>query len=639
MTTRRFLVTAGLPYSNGRLHVGHIAGAYLPADIYVRYLRATGADVRFICGSDDNGVAAVKTAREQGRSVEELTAHFNASQQASFEGLGIRFDIFGGTHQPDYVDLHEKISQDFFLRIHEKGFFTKRTTQQLYDAEAEQFLPDRFVKGRCPHDDCGCDHAFGDQCEGCGRSLDALELIEPVSVMTGTRPEMRETVHWYLRLDQLEDQLRAWLVGKKDTWRSSVINFCLGQMIPAMDVHFESKEQIAEIHVKLPKHTGAKSADGVDHHLMLTFESRAALDEAKVILDAAGIGYVTRGGLPERAMTRDLSWGVPVPLDDPDAAGKMLYVWFDAPIGYVSFTAKLCELAGDDWKGYEKWWKSPDCKVVHFIGEDNTVFHALTWPAMLLATHDSDSLQGEAGEFQLPSNVVANSFLNIKFPGKEEEKISKSRGTAVWIEEFLQTFDADPLRYYLTAIAPETQRTAFDLDDFVSRNNSELLNALGNFVNRTMTFVHKYFDGKVPPHDTYTAEDTEQLEKCRAAADEVAVELEACRFKSALGRMMQLARDANAYFDATAPFRSRKTDMVACGRAINVCLQTVRTLTTVMGPFLPSSAEKCLAMLNLDVSALQWDRATELLPDGAALGDAQYMFKKLDPVALFDDPS
>ncbi|MCH8252575.1 MAG: class I tRNA ligase family protein, partial [Planctomycetes bacterium] len=293
------MITAALPYSNGRLHVGHVAGAYLPADTYVRYLRATGADVRFICGSDDNGVAALKSAREQNRSVEELTAHFNHRQQQDFSGLGIRFDIYGGTHQPEYVTAHEKFSQDLFLVIHRKGFFTKRRSQQLFDVEASQFLPDRFVRGTCPH--CAGDQAFGDQCEECGRSIDQTVLLNPVSVMTGSTPVLRDTVHWYLRLDRLQSRLAEWLNGKKETtdaaaaWRPIVLNQSLGR-----------------IEVE---------------------------------------------GLPERAMTRDLQWGVPVPLDDPDAAGKSLYVWFDAPIGYVTFTAADCQRRGEGAESYAHWWK------------------------------------------------------------------------------------------------------------------------------------------------------------------------------------------------------------------------------------------------------------------------------------------
>jgi methionyl-tRNA synthetase len=579
MSQRRFLITAALPYSNGRLHVGHIAGAFLPADTYVRYLRATGADVQFICGSDDNGVAALKTAREQGRSVEELTAHFNAAQRRDFAGLHIDFDVYGGTHQPGFVELHERFSQDFFLKIHAKDLFTKRKTLQLFDTEAGQFLPDRFVRGTCPH--CNSDNAYGDQCENCGRSVDQTSLLNPVSVMTGTTPELRETVHWYLRLDQLKQMLVDWLSSKKDprecgaAWRPTVLNQSLGRI------------------------------------------------EAE--------------GLPERAMTRDLTWGVAVPLDDPDAKGKSLYVWFDAPIGYVSFTAALCTQRGEPAEGYAHWWKDPNCKVVHFIGEDNIVFHAIIWPAMVVATHDGGSLQGEKGEYQLPHNVVANSFLNIKFPGKDEEKISKSRGTAVWIEDYLKMFDPDPLRYYLTAVAPESARTTFDVDDFFARNNGELLNAFGNFFNRTLTFAHKYFDGKVPVAAGLEDVDQQQLERCKRAADGAAEELEQCHFKAALAEVMALARAGNLYFDVTKPFQSRKTDMVACGRAINVCLQTCRTLTTIIAPFLPTTAERCATMLQLEGDWRAWSNACESLPAEHGLGAPEILVKKLDQTELFGE--
>lgn len=579
MANRRFLVTAALPYSNGRLHVGHIAGAYLPADTYARYLRATGADVRFICGSDDNGVAALKTAREQKRSVEELTAHYHGSQRRDFAGLNIEFDVYGGTHQPEYAGIHEKFSQDLFLKIHEKGLFTKRSTKQLYDVQAEQFLPDRFVRGTCPH--CGSDKAFGDQCEECGRSVDQDTLIDPVSVMSGSTPELRETVHWYLRLDQLQSRLASWLAGKRDagacgaTWRATVLNQSLGRI------------------------------------------------EAE--------------GLPERAMTRDLTWGVPVPLDDPDAKNKSLYVWFDAPIGYVSFTAALCDSRGEGIEAYARWWKDPDCRIVHFIGEDNIVFHAITWPAMLLASHDSDNAQGDRGEYQLPHNVVSNAFLNIKFPGKGEEKISKSRGTAVWIEDYLKMFDPDPLRYYLTAVAPEHARTAFDFDDFISRNNGELLNAFGNFYNRTMTFAHKYFDGKLPSADRREDVDTDQLRRCATATERCAAELEQCHFKAALAEVMALARAGNGYFDVTKPFKSRKTDLDACARAIHVCFQTARTLTTIAAPFLPATAEKCARMLNLPDGWRAWSSATDELPHGHRLGEPEILVKKLDARELFEE--
>jgi len=572
MSQRRFIVTSGLPYSNGRLHVGHVAGAYLPADTWVRYLRARGDEALFVCGSDDNGVAALISARKEGRKVEELTADYNARQSADFKGLGIRFDVFGGTHQPDFVKRHEQISRQFFRSIHDKGYFVKRTAAQLYDTEADQFLPDRFVQGTCYHkkDDgsaCGYDAAYGDQCESCGNAIDPMELIDPKSTITGSTPEPRETTHWYLRLAQFEAPLKKWLEGKRDgvdgpKWRDSVVNFVLGQI---------------------------------------------------------------KQGLPERSMTRDLDWGVPVPLDDPDAAGKMLYVWFDAPVGYVSFTATLCEQRGGDWTEYERWWKDPECKIVHFIGEDNTVFHALIWPAMLQAE----------GSYQLPWQVVANSFLNIKFPGAEEQKISKSRGTAIWIDEYLERFAPDPLRYYLTAISPETQRTAFDIDDFVTRNNSELLNALGNFINRSLTFAVRYFDGKVPAAGSRDDIDAKQLQAIATRSKQTTEHLEAFRFKAAMGEVMALARAGNGYLDAKQPWKQRKEDMTACGTTLNICIQTVKALATLMAPFLPHSADSCKAMLQLD--ELPWAGATEEIAGGHALGEPQILFVKLDAAELFED--
>ncbi|MCG3137708.1 MAG: Methionine--tRNA ligase [Phycisphaerae bacterium] len=568
MSKKRYLVTGALPYSNGRLHVGHIAGAYLPADIYVRFLRACGHDVLFICGSDDNGVAALKTAREENLPVEELTAKYNESQRRAFEGLGIHFDVYGGTHQPRYTSTHEQLSQDFFRKIHDQGLFVKKRTSQLYDEQAGQFLPDRFVKGHCHH--CGSANAYGDQCESCGQAIDPLLLVNPISTLTGTRPQPRDTVHWYMQLGRLQGRLQQWLESKRNNWRTGVINFALGQI---------------EV------------------------------------------------GLPERAMTRDLHWGVSVPLDDPDAAGKVLYVWFDAPIGYVSFTAQLLQDRGGSPVDYAHYWKDPDCRIVHFIGEDNTIFHAITWPAMLLATHDSDSIQGLKGEYQLPHEVVANNFLNIKFSGKEEEKISKSRGTAIWIEDYLQQFDPDPLRYYLTAIAPESARTAYDPDDFYHRNNSELLATLGNFYNRTLTFAARYLDNKVPEASQQQALEDQQLNHCRSAPQQIAAELERCRFKSALALVMELARSGNVYFDARQPWKSRKDNLVDCATTINICLQTCRTLTTLMTPFLPFSAEKCAQMLQLPADYSRWSSANDWLPPGHLLGVAEILYRKLEPPA------
>jgi methionyl-tRNA synthetase len=570
MVKRRFLVTSGLPYSNGRLHVGHIAGAYLPADTYVRYLRARGDEVRFICGSDDNGVASLISARREKTTVEELTARYNARQLEDFRGLGIEFDIYGGTHQPEFVEQHERISQDIFLKIHDRGYFVKRTTEQLYDVEAEQFLPDRYVKGTCYHEradgtPCRYSGAYGDQCESCGNAIDPMLLIDPVSTVTGTRPEPRPTTHWYLQLQQFEERLRAWLESKRQArdgepaWREWELNFTLGQI---------------------------------------------------------------KRGLPERAMTRDLNWGVPVPLDDSDAAGKVLYVWFDAPVGYVSFTASLCHREDGDWKLHQRWWKDEDCKIVHFIGEDNLVFHALIWPAMLEAE----------GSYQLPWQVVANSFLNIKFPGQKEQKISKSRGTAIWIEEYLKTFDPDPLRYYLTAIAPETQRTTFDFDDFISRNNGELLNALGNFINRALTFAQRFFDGKVPPPGNRTDVDHQHLERIGHAVERTTENLEDFRFKAALAEIMTLARTSNGYLDAKQPWKQRKTDLAACGTTVNVCVQTVKALATLMAPFLPFSAAKCARMLALPEDGLRWQAAIEELSAGHALGNPVILYEKLEAV-------
>lgn len=562
----RYLVTGALPYSNGRLHVGHVAGAYLPADIFVRYLRAAGHEVRFVCGSDDNGVAVPITAMKEGRSPQEVCRHYNARQHADFTGLGVEFDIYGGTHQPDFVELHSRISQQMFLSIFEKGYFTKKRTKQLFDAQADKFLPDRYVKGKCPL--CGYEAAYGDQCESCGKSMDALALINPVSTLTGAKPEVRETTHWYLRLDQFNKPLMNYLDGHPE-WRTSVLNF-----------------------------------------------SRGLLKE----------------GLPERAMTRDLDWGVPVPLDDPDAAGKVLYVWFDAPIGYVSFTARHCEKTGGSWEDYAAWWKDENTKIYHFIGEDNTIFHALIWPAMLMAE----------GTFQLPHNVVANAFVNIKFPGKEAEKISKSRGTAIWIEEYLKTFDPDPLRYYLTSIAPENQRTAFDIEDFAQRNNAELIANIGNFFNRWQKIVTDDFGRKIPQIDesALTAADREMLAGGpERVEDKVGKCIEACRFKEALQHVRDFGQRCNLYIDGVAPWKTRKTDMARTALTIYVCANASRRLASIMYPFLPFSAKKAYEMLGLDSSSFRWGDADVPLPPGHALGEPQVLFRKLDLDQLFTPPA
>ncbi len=558
---KRYLITAALPYSNNRLHVGHIAGAYLPADTYVHYLRARGRDVRFICGSDDNGVAIEISALKEQKTPQEIAGFYHDRQKADFADLGIEFDVYGGTHHPDFVERHEQLSQKFFRRIHEKGLFTKLKTRQLYDPEADRFLPDRFVRGTCHH--CGSDDATGDQCESCGNMIDPLLLKNPVSVITDKPAEVRETTHWYLRLNKFEQPLQKWLESKQGQWRTNVLNFALGQI---------------------------------------------------------------KQGLPERSMTRDISWGVPVPLDDPDAQGKVLYVWFDAPIGYISFTAEYCAKQAGDWKAYEQWWADPDTAIYHFIGEDNTVFHALTWPAMLMAEE----------QYQLPTAVIANNFMNLRAAG-DLKKISKSSTPAdapVWVEEYIRKgLDPDALRYYLTSQAPETARTAFDPDEFITRNNAELVAAFGNFVNRSLTFAVKYFDGKVPDNAAATDADHAQVAAGAAAFDKVAACLDEFRFRAGLDEMMSFARQCNEYFSERAPWASRKEDMADCAATIATCVHSCHMLAKLCAPFMPRAAERLLAMLNRPTDDVRWEPPPA--PEtGTALGEPAILFQKLEEDAL-----
>ncbi len=558
---QRTLVTAALPYSNNRLHVGHIAGAYLPADTYVRYLRACGREVAFICGSDDNGVAIEISALQEHSTPAQIAAHYHACQARDFAGLGIRFDVYGGTHHPDYVALHERFSQDFFRRIHAGGYFTKRRTRQLYDPQAGRFLPDRFVRGICHH--CGFERASGDQCDQCTQMIDPLLLKNPVSAITGQPAEVRETTHWYLRLGDFEEPLRAWLESKQGLWRPTVLNFALGQI---------------------------------------------------------------KQGLPERSMTRDITWGVPVPLDDPDAAGKVLYVWFDAPIGYLSFTAAWCARQGRGADAYRAWWSDPATAIVHFIGEDNTVFHALTWPAMLMAEK----------QHQLPTQVVANNFMNLRLGG-EIQKISKSSTPAnapVWVEEYLKRgLDPDALRYYLTTQAPEAARTTFDPEEFIARNNGELVAALGNFVNRALTFAARYFDGVVPDAAAATDADRALLARGAAALAAAGRCLDEFRFRAGLEEVMGFARACNEYFSARAPWAARKDDPPDCAATIATCVEACRLLAIGMGPYMPQAARRLAAMLGTDETLLRW-QVPAPLPAGFRLGPPAILFAKLEPGAL-----
>ncbi|MCU0611862.1 MAG: methionine--tRNA ligase [Candidatus Eisenbacteria bacterium] len=546
----RVLITAALPYANGNLHVGHIGGSYLPADTYARYCRSAGREVLFICGSDDHGVPATLTARTEGCTPREVVTRYHEAQVKDFQGLGIRFDIYGSTSSPQ----HAAASQEFFLRVHRNGFLEKRRTKQLYDAQAGIFLPDRYVTGTCPF--CG-QSALGDQCEHCGKDQDALELIAPRSAITGSVPQVRETTHWYFRQDLLEGKLREWLAAK-ESWRAPVQNFALGML---------------------------------------------------------------KQGLKSRAITRDLSWGVPVPLpEDPDAEGKVLYVWFDAPIGYVTFTADLLEERGQARERYADWWKNPEVPIYHFIGEDNIVFHALMWPAMLMAE----------GTFQLPANVVANCFVNFQFPGHDEEKMSKSRGTAVWIHEYLRDGDPDPLRYYLTFIAPEAQRTAFKPDDLARRTNDELVGTFGNFIHRTLTFAARYFDGKVPEPGIPVAEAEEVQTHLKALPRLVGVELDAFRLKSAMGMVMDLARMGNRFFDYQAPWKQRKEDPARCATTLHTCLHIVKALAILSEPFMPFTSEKAAGFLGLSAGERGWAAAATPLEAGRPLGAAEPLFRKIE---------
>jgi len=556
--SRRYLVTSALPYSNGRLHVGHIAGAYLPADTYVRYLRARGHEVRYICGSDDNGVAIEIAALRQKRLPQDISRYFHHRQKADFAGLGIEFDVYGGTHQPGYQAMHERFSQEFFRRIHDQGYFRKLRTKQLYDPTAERFLPDRYVRGKCHH--CGAGGATGDHCDACGQLIDPLLLIDPVSEISGAKPVVRETTHWHLSLQKFERPLQEWLESKRGQWRPNVLNFALGQI---------------------------------------------------------------RQGLPERSMTRDIQWGIPVPLDDPEARGKVLFVWFDAPIGYISFTAQLCQDSEGDWQAYRRWWCEPDTDIVHFIGEDNTVFHALIWPAMLMAD----------GRHQLPAAVVANNFVNIR-SGTGDQKVSKSQtseDSPVWIEEYLKRgLDPDALRYYLTATAPETARTTFDPREFVQRSNGELVAAFGNFVNRTLAFAARYLDGRVPGEVGQVPKDAEHAGRAETTLQKIGDNLEQHRYRAGLEEMMSYARLCNEFFSLREPWRTRKEDPADCATAIATCIHAVHCLAVMSYPFLPNAARRLLRMLNLPDGPVRWQRPAPL-PAGHALGQPEILFPKLEP--------
>ena len=537
---KRTLVTTALPYANGPVHIGHLAGVYVPADIYVRYLRSRGQEVLMIGGSDEHGVPITIRARKEGVKPQDIVDRYHAIIKKSFEDFGITMDIYSRTTSK----THQELASQFFRTLYDKGEFIQKTSQQYYDPEAKQFLADRYITGTCPH--CGNEHAYGDQCEKCGTSLSALDLINPKSAISGSKPILRETTHWYLPLDKHEPWLRHWILDEHKEWRSNVYGQC------------------------------------------------------KSWLDM---------GLQPRAVSRDLDWGIPVPVEG--AEGKVLYVWFDAPIGYISNTK---ELLPDSW---EKWWKDPETRMIHFIGKDNIVFHCIVFPAMLKAH----------GGYNLPDNVPANEFMNL-----EGDKISTSRNWAIWLHEYLEEFPGkqDVLRYVLTANAPETKDNDFTWRDYQARNNNELVAILGNFVNRVVVLTHKYFEGKVPQAGELQDIDNEAIAAFRAERTEVENLLDNFRFRDAQKEAMNMARIGNKYLADTEPWKLAKTDMGRVATILNIGLQIVANLATVMEPFLPFSSEKILKQLNMEKQA--WDTIGDmtLLKAGHEIGQPVLLFEKVE---------
>ena len=539
---RPILVTAALPYANGPVHIGHLAGCYIPSDVFVRYLRLKNEDVKFICGSDEHGVPITLKAKAEGITPQQVVDKYHSMMKKSFEEFGISFDIYSRTSNK----IHHETASGFFKTLYEKGKFTEQVTQQYYDEEANQFLADRYIEGTCPK--CGNERAYGDQCENCGTSLSPSELINPKSKLSGSKPVLKETKHWFLPLNDYTPWLKEYiLVGHKHDWKPNVYGQC------------------------------------------------------KSWLEAGD-------GLQPRAMTRDLDWGVPVPLDD--AKGKVLYVWFDAPIGYISATR---ELLPDTW---ERYWKN-DARLIHFIGKDNIVFHCIIFPAILKAH----------GEFVVPENVPANEFLNL-----EGDKISTSRNWAVWLHEYLLDFPdkQDVLRYVLIATAPETKDNDFTWKDFQSRNNSELVAILGNFVNRTLVLTGNYYKNKVPAHGKYTEADQTVLEFLKSSKKNIGESLEKYRLREALALMMDVARAGNKYLADHEPWKLVKTDPQRTQTVMYVALEIAAFLSCIMEPFLPHTAKKLRATLNIELKS--WDKidAGKLMQADHVIQPAALMFEKIE---------
>ncbi|MCZ6819872.1 MAG: methionine--tRNA ligase [Calditrichaeota bacterium] len=541
----KLLVTSALPYANGRLHIGHLAGAYLPADIFVRYHRLKGSDVVYICGSDEHGVAITIRAEQEGVPPQSIIDRFHELNKKSFERFGMSFDNYSRTSLP----IHHETAREFFLDLYNKGILTKKKESQFYDEDAGMFLPDRYVEGTCPK--CGFEDARGDQCEKCGSDLNQTDLINPRSKISGKTPVLRDTYHWYFPLGDFQDRLKEYL-DQRPWWKENVRNYCYGWI---------------------------------------------------------------KQGLQARAITRDLNWGIKVPLEEAD--GKVIYVWFEAVLGYISATKEWAQKIGEPER-WQSYWQNENCKLVHFIGKDNIVFHAVMFPSFLMAK----------GGYALPNDVPANEFLNLK-----GDKISTSRDYAIWLDDYLDRFPPDPLRYCLAAIAPETKDSNFSWQDFQTRNNSELVGILGNFVNRSLTFVKKHFDNKVPEQHRLDELDQWMLNQLTDGPKKVAASLDKYEVRQALKHFIGVARDANKYFNDKQPWLVIKSDRESCATTLNICLQVSKTLAVLMAPFMPSSAEKLWQLLNLegDVHKQDWfNTGGEKLPVGHLLNEPEILFAKIE---------
>ena len=540
---KRYTVTTALPYANGPVHIGHLAGVYIPADTYVRYLRMKGEEVLFVGGSDEHGVPITIKAEKEGCTPQDIVDRYHNIIKDSFEKLGISYDIYSRTSSK----THHETAAAFFKKLYEDGKFIERESEQFFDPERNKFLSDRYIIGTCPK--CGNDHAYGDQCEKCGSSMSPDELINPHSALSGAELVKKATKHWYLPLDQYEQWLREWIIEGHKEWKPNVY----GQVKSWLD-----------------------------------------------------------NGLQPRAVTRDLDWGVPVPVEEAD--GKVLYVWFDAPIGYISNTIEVCKERGTDW---EKWWKDEETKLVHFIGKDNIVFHCIIFPCMLKAY----------GDYIVPENVPANEFLNL-----ENDKISTSRNWAVWLHEYLEEFPGkqDVLRYVLTANAPETKDNNFTWKDYQDRNNNELLAIFGNFVNRTLVLTHKYFEGKVPAMINLNEKDQAAIEEMNQYPDKIANLLDTYKFREALSELMNLARLGNRYLTENEPWKQFKTDPERVKTVLAVSLQIVAKLAILSEPFLPFSAKKLQSMIGLEVSGWNQAKETILLNENATIGEVELLFTKVE---------